>query len=67
MDKHTWATLLLGVTISLQRTRFNGCQNSQPFKAELNLFRFHFVLKIELTLPIVQNMFSIGQLKIGSK
>ena len=35
-----------------------------PFKAELNL-KYSLVPKMKLTLPIVQNICRIGQLKIG--
>ena len=34
-------------------------------KAELNLFKYHIVPKMKPTLPIVQNICRIGQLKIG--
>ena len=34
-------------------------------KAGLNLFKYRHVPKIELTLPIVQNICRIGHLKIG--
>ena len=42
----------------------NGCLKC-CFKAELNLFKYRLVPKMKLTLPIVQNICTIGQLKIG--
>ena len=44
-----------------------SAQQRQAFslKAELNLFKYCLVPKMTLTLPIVQNICRIGQLKMG--
>ena len=55
----------------VQFDKFNGHDSvamscaSSPVKAELNIFKYHLVPKMKLTLPIVQNICRIGQLKIG--
>ena len=38
---------------------------NQSLKAELNLFKYCLVLKMKLTLSIVQNICRIGQFKMG--
>ena len=52
----------------LKETQHNTIQHnisSGITKHGLNNFKYHCVPKMKLTQPIVQNIFGIGQLKLG--